>query len=301
MTEAQEKFLERVNSSYDKNRVEEAFLAGASVEQVQKLWDMSASIINFRPAICALAEGFDMSYAEYLARPDLKYNGDIILRSFKKGVTLEQAKAYFSGKDESSQIEGRSELLINTTEEKAAPYLKQPFRLRQYECIVYGFKNGYTEEQIALYAKPEIKTRTMQIACKLIDNHTDNKTIQLITEQPFSNEQLDVLAEAAMDKVPASIIKLCAKRNSLPSKMRAIIQGYKEGFTEIQLFQLADAKNYEVGEVFERTKAENREKKPVCAAESYESLKSSLTEMAGSLTGAQKKELVDILLFGIMQ
>lgn len=301
MTEEQTNYLENLNgyANYDKQLVENAFKKGASVEQIESLQDKANSILEFRPAVAALAAGLDISFAKYLVSADLGYDArEEALKGFKNGVSLEQAQSYFHNDDEGSQIEGMCRLLLSTTEENAAPYLRQSFRLRQYECIAHGFKHGYTEEQLELYAKPEIRAHTMQIACELIDKHISNEIVKVLIEPAPNSEQLDILRDAALEGVPVSVLKICAKKNYLPLKMRLIIQGYKEGFSEVQLLQLADTKIYDTSTVFEKIKTENMEEKTVCTSDTYESLKSSLIELSGSLNGAQKKELINILLFG---
>ncbi|MBO5552065.1 MAG: hypothetical protein J5966_08900 [Lachnospiraceae bacterium] len=298
MTKEQTDYLENYNG-YDKELIENAFKKRASVEQIESLQDEANSIFEFRSAVAALAAGLDISFAKYLVSADLKYDArKEALKGFNNGISLEQAQSYFHNDDEGSQIEGICRLLLSTTEENAAPYLRQSFRLKQYECIAHGFKHGYTKEQLELYAKPEIRAHTMQIACELIDKHISNETVKVLTEPALNSEQLDILRDAALERVPVSVLKICAKKNYLPLKMRLIIQGYKEGFSEVQLLQLADTEIYDISTVFGKIKTENMEEKTVCTSDTYENLRNSLIKLSDSLNGAQKKELVNILLFG---
>ena len=302
MTDEQKKFIEEHNGTYVGGEMEKAFNNGATIEQVKYLWNHTESFMEFRPALRMLVLGFDMEYAKYFVEAELQYEAAFAaVRGFKAGITLEQARKYFGKHHEGSQVDGMCELLLSTTEENAEPYLRQMFRMRQFKAIAEGFKKGYTKEQIEIYAKPEVKAQTMQVACKMIDNGISEAAIRLVIDPAFSTHQLDILTDAVFNNVPYSVLQICANRKCSPTKMRYIIQGYQDGFTNLQLIRLANERQAGRLEAIYKEILKSNKKEAsssICTATTFESLRDSIIELSDSLTGAQKKELVNLIIFG---
>jgi len=296
-------------SNYEIDLAEKALDTGATVEQVNHLWENCDGVLTFRNAIGALIAGFPMPYAQYFLDSDIAYSpGNAVLRGFKEGITLEQAQKYFTKELGESQIQGMCELLLATSEENAAPYLSQPFRLRQFQSIAHGFKNGYTMEQIALYAKPEVNSHTMQAVCKMIDRGISKEIIKCIVDASLNTKQLELVSDAVFDDVPLSVLKLICKKNCLLQKMQYILQGHKEGFSDIQLLQLSNGRHpRELDRLYNMIKTPDTAQQPasvhtsagqICEVMSYDILRSNVIQMLPFLTAAQKKELTNLILFG---
>ena len=304
MTDQQKRWIEdkEKNDSlygYEKDKVAKAFDRGVTVEDMDCLWNGCKDILTLRVAVGALAKGLGMPYAEYFVRNenDLGYTEmEEVLRSFEQGVTLEQALKYFSKEHKDGRIAGMCELLLSTSEEDAAPYLTQPFRMRQFQSIAHGFRRGYTNEQITMYAKPEVRANTMQIICNLIDDgHGDMDVLKIILCQPWKNLQLDRLVDAIYDHVPTSVLKLAANRKYTGYKRLLIMQGYKEGLPMEDLMKLADEANYNVESLYKKL-LEAKEHKPAASSATYEDLVENIRKMV--FTAEQKKELTELILFG---
>ena len=286
----------------DKQKVKEALEKGISVADLQEAYEKAPEYLDFRICIDALASGLTMEHVDYLFKSDLKYiQANNAVRCFRKGVTIEQAKKYFNKDMMDSQIGGVGEVLTSTTEEKAEPYITKPFRLKQFKCIAHGFKKGYTEEQMKLFSSPDTNFHTMQAICDMIDKGADAEYIRILTEQPFSTKQLEVLLVAVHNKMPVDKVKILANKKYSHEKMRYLLQGYRDGFSTAQLLALSMVEPYEeskLPELYEQLLNGKDHVPAICSATTYEALKDSIIKAVPGLSRAQKKELMDLILFG---
>ena len=293
----------------DMGYVRSALEKGIAPEQIRKFWN-DTDYLTFRCIVRALSKGLEMPVAEYfLGNKELSYDAknELIDGLFKNQITLVQAEKYIAPEYTGAQVRGLCELFGAVPEDTAKQYATQPFRLRQLEWIAYGYKHGYPEELMDMYARPEITSTVMQTVCELADASIEPERISFVLVPGLDVRQRNIIKEAILDGVPANILKICARKNLLLENMHYIIYGYKNGLDELQLLRIADCKyrgrNLYEELIREKGNEPRRPKKPWDEEKhiegmTYDSLLSAVRNMSSSFTGTQRKELVDAVLYG---